>query len=267
NGRLGLPSSQPSTQNQLTLNGIVSGSGSLTKDGVGMLVLTNTSNSYSGNTIVNGGTLSVSDGAALGPGAGSLSLNNGAVFQATGSYISSRAVILGGTGGAVGLGGGSLDVTSGVTETRTGVISGAGTLVKTGNGTLALTTAVNSYTGGTVINGGTLQIDSNASMGATSGTATINNGTLEALSTIATGRNFLLGSSNSTILTGSGGVTYTINGTVADGAATGTLNKNGAGTLTLSNANSYSGSTIVNGGVLLVTNTNGSATGSGAVTI
>ena len=47
----------------------------------------------------------------------------------------------------------------------------------------------------------------------------------------------------------------------------GSLTKTGAGSLTLSNANVYTGGTVITGGTLLVTNTTGSGTGSGAVEV
>jgi len=50
-------------------------------------------------------------------------------------------------------------------------------------------------------------------------------------------------------------------------SGTGSLTKAGTGTLTLSGANSYFGSTVVSNGMLVVNNSNGSATGSGAVTV
>src|SRR6185295_3259639 len=47
----------------------------------------------------------------------------------------------------------------------------------------------------------------------------------------------------------------------------GKLFKSGSGTLTLTQPNPYTGTTTVNTGTLLISNTTGSATGSGAVTI
>jgi autotransporter-associated beta strand protein len=65
----------------------------------------------------------------------------------------------------------------------------------------------------------------------------------------------------------------TIHALIANGSTFGTgggttsLTKNGPGTLVLSNANTYTGTTTVNQGVLRVTNTTGSAVGTGNVTL
>ncbi len=58
---------------------------------------------------------------------------------------------------------------------------------------------------------------------------------------------------------------YTLGGSPLGGA--GSLAKTGAGMLTLSSSNAYTGGTTVSGGVLRVANTSGSATGPGAVII
>ena len=54
---------------------------------------------------------------------------------------------------------------------------------------------------------------------------------------------------------------------LADGGQGGSLTKIGVGKLILGNANSYSGGTVVNNGKLVVSNTSGSATGTGAVQV
>jgi autotransporter-associated beta strand protein len=96
-----------------------------------------------------------------------------------------------------------------------------------------------------------------------------NNGSSES----ATGQVFTFGA-----LSGSGGIsgrnslivgtknTNTLySGAISSGA--GQLTKKGTGSLTLSGANSYTGGTSVEGGRLIASNTTGSATGSGTVTV
>jgi len=61
---------------------------------------------------------------------------------------------------------------------------------------------------------------------------------------------------------------FSFSGAIQDGATRLlALNKLGSGTQTLSADNTYSGGTTINGGTLLVTNTAGSGTGSGLVTV
>ncbi|GMU23075.1 MAG: hypothetical protein AMXMBFR13_31580 [Phycisphaerae bacterium] len=58
-----------------------------------------------------------------------------------------------------------------------------------------------------------------------------------------------------------------INGVLTDAAGTLSLQKNGAGTLVLANANTYDGGTVINDGKLMLINSSGSATGTGAVAV
>ena len=71
-----------------------------------------------------------------------------------------------------------------------------------------------------------------------------------------------LGTNNLTV--GSSSLTTTFAGVIQDA---GSLTKIGAGQLTLSGANTYTGGTTVSGGNLLVANTAGSATGTGPVQV
>ncbi len=59
----------------------------------------------------------------------------------------------------------------------------------------------------------------------------------------------------------------TLSGVITDSGAGKGISKDGAGTLALTNANSYSGMTTVNEGILLANNSSGSATGTGAVVV
>jgi fibronectin-binding autotransporter adhesin len=63
--------------NTITVNGVISGTGSVTNDGAGTLILAN-NNSYSGGTVINAGTLQVGNGGSSGSlNISSPVLNNG----------------------------------------------------------------------------------------------------------------------------------------------------------------------------------------------
>ncbi len=239
--------------------------GGVTKNGAGTLTLAG-ANTYTGGTTINSGVVRINSAASLGASTGAATIKTGATLEALNAITTSRNFLISGSA--------TIQADSGVYEIDGTVSNGAssGTLIKTGAGTLTLT-AVNGYTGGTTINSGVVQINSAASLGATSGAATINPGaTLEALNAITTSRNFLI-SGSATVQADSG--VYEIDGTVGDGASSGTLVKTGAGTLTLTAANTYTGATTVGaGGTLRVTGSiasaalttvNGTLTGIGTV--
>ncbi len=162
----------------------ISGSGQVVKSGDETLTLSGT-NSYTGGTLISGGTLVATNLEALGTGDvtnnATLELNTGGTFDnaisGSGQVVKSGddALTLSGsntyTGGTTISGGtliatsvdalGSGDVTdNAVLELNTGgtfdnAISGSGQVVKSGDKTLTLSGS-NTYTGGTTISGGTL---------------------------------------------------------------------------------------------------------------
>ncbi|EBS8190329.1 autotransporter outer membrane beta-barrel domain-containing protein [Salmonella enterica subsp. enterica serovar Hadar] len=167
-----------------TFDNAISGSGQVVKSGDETLTLSG-ANSYTGGTLISGGTLVATSVDALGTGDvtddATLELNTGGDFDnaisGSGNVVKSGAdtLTLSGansyTGGTTISGGtlvasnvealGSGDVTdNAVLELNTGgtfdnAISGSGQVVKSGDKTLTLSGA-NSYTGGTTISGGTL---------------------------------------------------------------------------------------------------------------
>jgi fibronectin-binding autotransporter adhesin len=139
--------------NALTLNGAVSGAGSLTKAGLGSLAL-NGADTYTGGTLIQAGTLTVGNNGAL--GLGGLTMADGTTLQSGAANLS--------LGNAVTLGGAASVDTQANNLTLSGVISGSGSLVKTGSGALVLTGA-NTYGGGTFVNAGTLQGDTTSLQG------------------------------------------------------------------------------------------------------
>jgi autotransporter-associated beta strand protein len=140
-------------------------------------------------------------------------------------------------------------------------------LVKTGGGVLTLAHQ-NTYTGTTLVRSGTLAFGiADAVAGSTavvieSGAALDlagQNQTLNELSSEA-GGGILLGAA---VLTATNAAAQTIAGGIADGGAGGAFIKQGAGDLTLSGSNSFSGGLVVGAGKLIATRAE--AVGAGAI--
>ncbi|WP_210337918.1 autotransporter-associated beta strand repeat-containing protein [Bosea sp. 46] len=220
----------------LTMSGVVSGAGGLTKSGGGTLVLSG-ANTYGGGTTIASGTLSVSSDGNLGDVSGSLTFGGGTLLV-TGSFVSARTMTLNV--------GGTIEVAAGQAFTQSGVISGSGGLTKSGAGELALS-GTNTYMGGTTIAGGRLSVSTDANLGAASGGLTLDGGTLVA-SGFGTARAVTLGSSGGTIEVASG-QNLSHSGTIS---GTGDLIKSGDGWLILSGSSTYSGATTVSAGTLYI---------------
>ncbi|WP_313670916.1 autotransporter-associated beta strand repeat-containing protein [Sandarakinorhabdus sp.] len=231
--------------NNFTINGIISGAGSITKVGTGNLFL-NGANSYAGGTALNAGTITVGNNAALGTGTLTMADVTFLVAGVDGLNVGNAVVTLGN---------GTIDTGANV-FTLSGILSGAGSFTKIGSGNLILTNA-NTYAGGTALNVGTVTVANNSALG--TGTLTMAGGT-----TLAAGANGLaLANAITTLGVGTidtAGNMLTLNG-VIDGA--GSLNKVNTGNLVLNGANLYAGGTTINGGTVTVgTNT---ALGTGGV--
>jgi autotransporter-associated beta strand protein len=223
-----------------TINSLVHGGGGFIKTGAGTLVLTDASNSYTGATEFNGGTVQIS---ALGDlnTSSNFSFNSGTLHLTTafGTGTFSQATNMNASGGTI-------FTETGVDVTFSGLISGAGALTKDGPGTLVLTHSPNTYTG-TNFNAGIVQISAPGNLGG--GTLTFNGGTLELLSGFGTNTIALPVTLNTTgtIQLDAASVIATFNQNIGGG---GGLIQNGSGTLILTGNNNYGGGTTVNGGTL-----------------
>jgi len=261
------------TLDNLTVTGLISGSGELIKTGSATLILTN-NNTYTGGTTLSSGTLQLGSGGSTGSITGNILNNASLVFNRSDSLT--YGDVISGSGHFVQAGGGTLTLTglntyTGGTSVNSGtlqignggttgaiagnilnsaslvfnrsdslsyggVVSGSGNFIKSGEGILTLT-GLNSYTGGTTINSGTLQIGNGGTTGAINSNI-LNNASL--------------------IFNRSDSLTY---GSVISG--TGNVAKSGDGILTLLGDNTYTGGTTINSGTLQLGNggTTGAITG------
>jgi autotransporter-associated beta strand protein len=249
-----------------TVGAVLAGTAGLTKSGSATAALTGT-NTYSGNTTINGGTLGLYSAEGLGNAAGAVTVNTGATLYTHSGLTLSRT-------GDVTVNGGSLTTDNnnlGTISVSGGnfIANNAAVLAVKLAGTAGLTVGGtgetflwtdSSYTGATVISSGQLtlggvgaissqsrlQIDSGAAVNLTGAYAANN-----------INRTFA-GLTGAGVLDGAGG-TVTINKTSGSDTFSGSVQgaqgliKDGAGTLILAGTNTYTGATTVSAGTLLVT--------------
>ena len=223
-----------------TISGVISGDTALVKAGTSRLT-TSANNTYTGGTTVNAGTLF--GGAASRAnnvfGTGSISVANGATLwidRSDDGALTNALTLNGGTlRGTNGFGQyWDGDITLGAHSTIKadynliidGVISGSSkNLTKTGNGNLLLR-GNNTYTGSTTISAGTLTLSGSGNLGAGSYAGAIaNSGTFKfdtSANLISTG-----------VISGSGSVLVT-----------------GTGTYEPKATNTYTGGTVIDGGII-----------------
>lgn len=241
------------------ISGQITGSGGLTLNTrLGLaLQLSNSTNSYLGNTRVAGtGRVQLGGSQAI-PAVGSLTVDSGATLTLSG-FSQSGLQLLG--GGRIDLGGGVLNVDSG---SFSGVIAGAGTVRKSSVGTLTLTGS-NAFTGSLEIATGTLTAGAVATLPTVPLSISLG-ATLDLL-----GNSQQVGSiSGNGTVRGTGG-TLIVNDTANsrfDGSLSGAIGvrKQGSGTWTLGAANSFTGGMQVTAGSLLLDAVNALGSGSLAV--
>src|SRR5437867_191768 len=254
----------------LTITGVISGAGGLTQAGAGTVTLSAT-NTYTGVTTINAGTIAVAADARLGtPPAvatpGRLTFGGG-TLRTTASFTvaANRGIALTGAG--------TISTDPGTTLTYGGIIAGASPLTKAGTGTLIVSGA-NTYTGATAISAGTLQLGAtnalpSGSAVTVSGGATFDlRGFSDGIGSLAGAGTVTSGAAGAVTLTAGGNnASTTFSGLIQNGSGTVALTKTGTGTLTLSGANTYSGATTVSAGVLDVQNNTALGATAGATTV
>ncbi|MEO5916221.1 MAG: autotransporter-associated beta strand repeat-containing protein [Luteolibacter sp.] len=216
----------------------IAGTGPLSKNGSGTVVIT-TANTYTGPTTINEGTLKLGDGTTDGSIAGTSAIINNGTLVYDNLTDKSAAVVISGTGG----------------------------IIKSGPGGLALSGA-NTYEGETILNGGALTLGSTTALGFTS-LLTINGGSLDSSAAnlvitsnpsqiwntdiLFAGTNSLNLGSGFVTLGGNRQVNVVANTLTVGGAIDGPgfhLTKLGAGTLALGNSNTYDGGTTLAAGIV-----------------
>jgi autotransporter-associated beta strand protein len=286
--------------NNANLNLTVGGPGTVTV--VGTAPLAGYAGTY-GNVAVNGGTLAVAGAKALGSG-NTVTLNNGGSLDCVvANLTNSTANAMSWNGNWTFVGTQNFDTGTG-TVTNTGsrivtvnantlsvsgpIYGSTASVTKAGAGTLVFNN-YGFYTGGTVVSNGLLLLNNayafpNPTMlGAVGATATA---ATEGLAVYGSGKVDVFGNSITVSSLNGGGIVDTtaaggspmltvgdyntngvFTGSIQNTAGTMSLTKIGNGTLVLGGASTYNGGTTVSGGTLFVTNTTGSGTGSGPVTV
>ena len=220
----------------LTLSGPISGTAALTKAvSAGTLYLTG-SNSYTGGTNIDVGTVEFAAGALSGT---AVSINGGTLRYAAGNTedVSSKTVTVGPGGATINTNGNDVTLANGIGN------GGAGGFTKAGAGTLTLAGS-NSYTGSTTIAGGTLAVTANANLGDLGANAGVilAGGALRPQASLTTSRSVSVTAAS---------VLDVANPTTLNGTITGAqpLTRPGAALLTLTgNNSSFSGGMVLAGG-------------------
>ena len=282
----------PETGGTFSITGIINGSGEIKKVGGGTLTLGG-ANTYDANTRVNAGTLTVASGGNLGSGTNTnVYISSGATVNInTNTTVASIQETANSNGGVIAIGNGATLTVNGNNKGTMfqNSISGAGGLTMAGSGTSNLSLyGTQSYTGATTVSGGALSIpvatstsgitvsggtlNLNHDDAAGSGTLTINSGTVNVnaakniSNAMSIGGDFTFtGTANLT--QGTGAITLTASPTVTISANTLTLGgiisgsfgftKNGNGSMVLTGANDYTGSTSVSAGTLQLNRSGG----------
>lgn len=223
------------TGGTLALSGVISGSGGLTVAGGGTLALTG-NNTFSGGTTVNGGTVTLNSGNSTRPtGSGTLTINTGGVVTA-----------VAGTGGSAHNNFGNYTL-----GTTVPIVINGGTLNPSEyNHMNSLTMSAGAVNAGASAGGDGLDFNTSASVAP----SITYNGTTSTATIAAkiTTRAVL----TMNVADGAAASDLTVSSAIV---GAGSVTKTGAGVLTLAAQTSYTGGTVVNGGILDLTGPGGTA--------
>jgi fibronectin-binding autotransporter adhesin len=244
-----------------TVGGLVPGTGAGTANATavnatGVIILSNTSNTYAGGTVIDSGVLQVNNPSLNVLGTGGITLNGGTFQWGTGisADISARTVTLATTG--------TFDTQSNIVTLANPIGNGgAGGFTKVGSGSLTLDGAntfrggvtlsggnltfgaPNVYTGATAITAGTLTLTSGASLGNTN-ISVGNGGTL-----LAQAGNGGIGAGSTGLTLGSGSTLSEVDGSIGTLALGGNLTIGGSSAANLDfELNNLNSDTITVGG-------------------
>ena len=231
-----------------TFAGGISGTGGLIKTGSGIMTLTGI-NSYTGGTAINGGVLQLGDTDTTGKIVGSVT--NNALFFIVNADTSGITTIT--NNASTSFLNNSSASSATITNNNNGLLSFADTSTAANAIITTNNFALTQFTGNATA--GNAQLVTNAGgivdFSGTSGPAGANQVTAGSIEGAGT---YFLGANQLTV--GGNNLSTTVTGTIEDGGLFGgtgaSLVKVGAGTLTLSGINTYTGGTTINGGTLAV---------------
>ena len=245
-----------STNNYTFTGADIAGSFTLFKNGTGTVTFGN-NNTYTGGTVINGGTVVLGTGGVTGAIVGAVTINGGTLaFNRSDDQTLATAITIGGNTTINQLGTGAVTLSTNLnidvnnlalggsgTMTLSGVISGTGAVTKQDSGTLNLTNINSTFSGNLTVAGGTLisspttntTANVNSSLGVKDPSRTI---------TINTGANLIFATND---VLGGGGTTASAIPTFVV-----------SGTLTTTKFNAI-GNVTLNGGTLANASTDGGA--------
>jgi autotransporter-associated beta strand protein len=232
-----------------------SGTLSVTKRGTGLWTISG-SNSYTGATTIWGGTLALGGSNAL-AGGGSVRFSGGTLsFGTSGANYFNSITMSSGTAVVLDSGGNSGTWSGGIDATNSGGLTkrGAGLLMLSGN---------NAYTGTTTISSGTLGLGHTSALGG-GGDIVFSGGVLQFGAANTSDYASRIVGSGSAIALDTNGRDVTFSGSLA-ASNTGGLTKLGAGILTLSGSNVYTGMTMIGAGTIGLGHADALAGGGGIV--